>query len=306
MACFKPPSLSRYKDMIKKWKTMGLSFLIAGCLAMGCQATETQTEKSLVATADEMAKPEEVIDENMVPIYGDSINDGTYSVEVASSSSMFRIVECELTVKEGKMTAVMTMSGDGYLRLFMGTGEEAVEASEEDYIYYEEDSEGRQTYEVPVEALDMGIDCAAWSKKKEKWYDRTLVFRASSLPEEALKEEAFTTAKDLNLEDGTYQIEVKLEGGSGKTTVESPAVAQVKDGEMTAKIIFSSPYYDYVIIGDTKYEPVNTEGNSAFEIPVTALDWKIAVIADTVAMSTPHEIAYTLYFDSETIEKVEE
>lgn len=299
-------SLNGYKDMIKKYRAIGFSFLLAGCLVMSAHAAETETEKSLVATADEMVKPEEVVDENMVPIYGTEVNDGTYAIEVASSSSMFRIIACELTVKDGEMTAVMTMSGDGYERLFMGTGEEAVEASEDDYIYYEKDSEGKQTYEVPVEALDMGIDCAAWSKKKEKWYDRTLVFEAASLPQEALKESAFTSVKELDLEDGTYQIEVKLEGGSGKTTVESPAMVTLEEGEMTATIIFSSPYYDYMLIGDTKYEPVNTEGNSTFEIPVTILDWKMAVTADTVAMSVPHEIDYTLYFDSSTIEKVEE
>ena len=54
-------------------------------------------------------------------------------------------------------------------------------------------------------------------------------------------------------------------------------------------------------IGDEKYEPVNTDGNSAFEIQVTVFDSKQKVIADTIAMSTPHEIEYTLTFDSESI-----
>ncbi len=35
---------------------------------------------------------------------------------------MFRITECELTVKDGSMSAVMTMGGTGYLKLYMGTG----------------------------------------------------------------------------------------------------------------------------------------------------------------------------------------
>ena len=50
---------------------------------------------------------------------------------------------------------------------------------------------------------------------------------------------------------------------------------------------------------------LNAEGNSAFEIPVTGFDWKIPVIADTIAMSEPHEIDYTLAFDSSTIKKAE-
>ena len=62
-----------------------------------------------------------------------------------------------------------------------------------------------------------------------------------------------------------------------------------------------SPNYDYMKVEKEKYEPVNTEGNSAFEIPVTVFDYKQKVIADTIAMSTPHEIEYTLTFDSESI-----
>ena len=80
----------------------------------------------------------------------------------------------------------------------------------------------------------------------------------------------------LGPEDGTYQMEVELLGGSGRASVTSPAKVEIKDGE--------------------KYLPVNTEGNSVFQIPVEAFDQDIAVIADTVAMSTPHEIEYTLNF----------
>lgn len=295
-------SLCGYKKM-KKFKMAVVSLFVAGCLSTSCYAE--QTEKSLVASSEEMAPAEDILDEGMVAIEGSQIKDGTYEIEVDSSSKMFRIVKCELTVKDGNMTAVMTMSGDGYLKLYMGTGEEAVKASEEEYIPFEQDSEGRQTYEVPVEALDKGIECTAWSKKKEKWYDRTLVFRASSLPQEAINDSALTKAKDLKLEDGAYLVDVVLEGGSGKTTVESPAKMQVEDGTITAQIIFSSPYYDYLILDEVKYLPVNTEGNSTFEIPVEVFDWKMDVTADTVAMSTPHEIDYTLQFDSSSIEKEE-
>lgn len=50
------------------------------------------------------------------------------------------------------------------------------------------------------------------------------------------------------------------------------------------------------------YAPVNDGGNSTFEIPVT-LDEDIAVSAETVAMSTPHTIDYTLHFDSSTMKE---
>lgn len=268
----------------------------------GAQDTEMGDASSQVASAEEMAPKEDVVEEGMVPIYGTDIKDGTYSVTVASSSSMFKIADCQLTVADGEMTAVLTMNGTGYLKLFMGTGEEAVAASEDAYIAYEENDEGRQTYEVPVEALDMGIDCAAFSKKKEKWYDRTLVFRADSLPQDAFAEGKITSLEDLALADGTYQIEVSVEGGSGRATVESPATMVVADGKASATLIWSSSFYDYMVVDGEKLLPVNTEGNSTFEVPVTGFDWKMPAVADTIAMSTPHEIEYTLYFDSSTIQ----
>jgi len=113
--------------------------------------------------------------------------DGTYPISVSSSSSMFKIIDAQLTVEKGTMSAVLTLSGTGYEKLYMGTKEAALEATEEEYCYFSENEEGKYTYEIPVEALDKEIDCAAWSIKKSEWYDRTLVFESTSLPEEALK-----------------------------------------------------------------------------------------------------------------------
>lgn len=117
--------------------------------------------------------------------YADDIIEGEYNIEVTSSSSMFKIVECVLKVSDSKMTAVMTLSGTGYEKLFMGTGEEADKSSDENCIYFVEDEQGKYTYTVPVEALNKDIDCAAWSIRKQKWYDRVLVFEADSLSEDA-------------------------------------------------------------------------------------------------------------------------
>ena len=50
-----------------------------------------------------------------------------------------------------------------------------------------------------------------------------------------------------------------------------------------------------------KILPLTTEGGSAFIVPVAALDEELPVAADTVAMSEPHEIEYTLFFDSASI-----
>ena len=76
----------------------------------------------------------------------------------------------------------------------------------------------------------------------------------------------------------------------------------VRGGKGYVQIEWSSPNYDYMKVDDVQYDPVNTEGNSVFEIPITGFDAPIAVVADTTAMSTPHEIDYTLTFDSASLE----
>lgn len=274
----------------------------AGTQAETAAETAEAKKPSETAAEKETVAPSEVVEEGMVPVYAGELKDGTYEIKVDSSSSMFNITDCLLTVEDGAMSAVMTMSGKGYLKVFMGTGEEAETASEADFIPYAEAEDGSHTFEVPVEALDMGIDCAAFSKNKEQWYDRTLVFRADSLPAEAFMEGRIATAESLGLADGTYRIDVALGGGSGRTSVESPALLTVRDGQMTARIVFSSPNYDYMKVDGVQYDRVNEEGNSAFEIPVSGLDFPMAVIADTIAMSVPHEIEYTLTFDSSSLE----
>lgn len=272
----------------------------------GTETAESASADDQIATAAEMTTSEDVVEDWMQPINGNQIQDGVYDIKVDSSSSMFNILDCQLLVQDGNMTAVMTMSGTGYLYLYMGTGEEAVQASEDTYIPYKENAEGAHTYTVPVEALDKGIACAAFSKNKEKWYDRTLVFRADSLPTGAFAKGMISAPEDLNLADGTYEVEVTLTGGSGKASVASPAKITVSDEKIQATIIFSSANYDYVLVDGEKYLNEATAGNSTFTIPVSGFDWKMPVTADTTAMSTPHEIDYSLYFDSATITEVQE
>lgn len=99
------------------------------------------------------------------------------------------------------------------------------------------------------------------------------------------------------LADGTYQADVTLTGGSGRATVDSPAAITVKDGKIYATIVWSSPYYDYMIVADeTYYNEAKVGENSTFTIPLEKLPCEISVIADTTAMSVPHEIEYTLSF----------
>lgn len=104
------------------------------------------------------------------------------------------------------------------------------------------------------------------------------------------------------LADGRYAVDVVLSGGSGKASVESPTLLEVKDGKYFAQIIWSSSNYDYMIVeGETYYNENADGGNSMFQIPVLAFDEEMPVIADTVAMGEPHEIQYTLHFYSDSV-----
>ena len=266
--------------------------------------TDNATQQDLLAGGDETVTPENIVEDGMTPIDGEMILDGVYDIEVNSSSSMFQIVSCELHVSMGKMTATMTMSGTGYLYLFMGTGEEAIKLSEKNYIAFTENENGEYVFTVPVEALDKGIACSAFSKNKQKWYDRTILFRSDSLPITAFDESLVPTVSSLGLEDGEYEISVILEGGSGRASINSPVKLSIQDGQAIAEIIWSSSNYDYMLVDGEKYISNIINNQSVFEIPVLAFNYKLPVSANTTAMSTPHEINYTLYFDTESLVKL--
>ncbi|MGN1135864.1 MAG: hypothetical protein ACI4SF_06555 [Oscillospiraceae bacterium] len=264
-------------------------------------SSEEITEEETLESEVQTAPVENVVEEGMTPIYGSSLKDGTYDVTVDSSSAMFNITRCTLSVSDGKMSAVMTMSGKGYLYVFIGSGDEAAAADESSFIPFVEDENGDHTFTVPVEALDSGISCAAFSKKKEIWYDRTLLFRADSLPIDSFEDGIIKSVVDLGLADGEYTVEVELSGGSGRASVQSPAKLTVENGDAFVDIVWSSSNYDYMVVNGEKILPISTENGSEFIIPVIGFDFNMPVSADTTAMSTPYEIEYTLKFTSESI-----
>lgn len=122
--------------------------------------------------------------------------------------------------------------------------------------------------------------------------------------EQAPSPEAAPEPEETVPEDGAYTASVTLEGGTGRASVASPAALRCENGQFWATLVWSSPNFDYMKVDGERYELISEPGsNSAFEIPVSAFDVKLDVIADTVAMSEPHEIEYTLYFDSATLQK---
>lgn len=103
--------------------------------------------------------------------------------------------------------------------------------------------------------------------------------------------------------DGEYAIELNMTGGSGKASVQTPTLLTIKDGKYYAKIVWSSSNYDYMIVDGKKYlNEADDESNSTFTIPITKVDEEMTVIADTLAMGTPHEIEYKFTFFSDSVQ----
>lgn len=100
-----------------------------------------------------------------------------------------------------------------------------------------------------------------------------------------------------DLADGNYEVSIEMTGGTGKAYIESPAVMTVKDKKAELTLMWSSKNYDYMIVDEVRYNNEATDGASTFTISIDdlgKLSEPMVVIADTTAMSVPHEIEYTL------------
>ena len=242
--------------MKKSLSAVSFLLLFALCLSLAVPGVSACAEEkkdpaeikdfSGVADASQMTTVEDVVEEGMTSLYAPSLLKGVYPVTVDCSSSMFRIADCLLTVQGGAISARLTMGGKSYGWVYPGTAQEAASADHADHIPAQFDENGATVFEIPVQGMDMGIPCAAFSLNKELWYDRTLVFRSDSLPLSAFADGVLMTPASLQLADGVYSVEVSLTGGSGKARVESPAPLTVSDGVCTAEIVWGSKNYDYM------------------------------------------------------------
>lgn len=299
---------------------------IMGCLllltALPARAVTVLTQKDDTAARLQRAKSDmkamTVGHYGMTPVT--DVPDGSYDVRVESSSPYFRIVEATLTVEGGVMSADIVIGSTSYDYVRMDSEIPGVQR------------DGRTTFHIPVPALNLPFDCAAHSVSRDLWYDRKLLVDAASLPEgvlgfelpdyalidkalnayevggaapEAAVEEV--EAAEVAWPDGQYAVEVALTGGSGRASVSSPTRMLVRDGRAYAVLLWSSPYYDYMLLGGARYENLSTDGgNSSFEIPIPVMDEPVSVIADTTAMGDPVEINYQLTFYAESVGDVKQ
>ena len=306
--------------MKKRHVNLLLAMVSASALMLGSMPVLAESDS---AKTESSGDAETADDKDASADKESTLEDGVYTAEFATDSSMFHVNEAndkkgELTVKDGKMTIHVSLVSKKIVNLFAGTAEDAqkdgaeiIEPTTDTVKYSDGYTEEVYGFDIPVPAIDEEFDVAILGEKG-KWYDHKVSIK-NPVKDDAATEKADDSDKksdgkkleDLKLEDGTYETEVTLTGGTGKATVESPAKVEIKDKEATATIIWSSPNYDYMIVDGEKYEPVNKDGNSTFEIPVSVFDAEMEVTADTVAMSTPHQIDYTLNFDSSSMKKAD-
>ena len=287
---------------MKKLTVLVLTALLV--LSMGACGQSTAAPEATVKTGAETTAAAETIEETAAPetveATAPALADGVYLADFNTDSTMFHVNEvCEgkgtLTVKDGKMTIHVSLASTSILNLYPGLAEDAqkdgaelLQPSKDELTYPDGLKETVNGFDIPVPALDQEFDVALIGKKG-KWYDHK-VSVSNPVPQ---GQEA--------LADGEYTVEAVLSGGTGKAKLLNPTALTVSEGKITATIVWSSSNYDYMIVNGDQYLPITTEGGSTFQIPVESLGVEIPVTADTVAMGTPHEIAYTILLQADTV-----
>lgn len=286
---------------------LAASTILSGCSGSGTETqkkTETSVEQTDQKDTDQKEKEEKEEQKEA------ELADGVYKADFVTDNGMFQVNEAydgkgTLTVKDGEMTIHVSLRSKKIVNLYVGLAKNAkndeknlLEPTTDTVTYSDGTTEEVYGFDVPVKALDQEFDLALIGTKG-KWYDhKVYVTNPTPVEEEGTKTEISA------LEDGNYTMEITFEGGSGKATILSPVKIKAEGGAVTATVQWDSPNYDYMIVDGTKYLPSSTEGGSVFEIPVSAFDEPVSVIGDTVAMSKPHEIEYTLTFHSDTLQAV--
>ena len=117
---------------------------------------------------------------------------------------------------------------------------------------------------------------------------------------------ALQPAEAAVYQDGTYAVNCSFTGGSGRGGVRAAEVT-VSGGAITeVTLTMSSPNYDYALIEGARVEADTSSGKSRFTFPYPGSE-TFLITADTTAMSTPHEIEYTVTLSGiPTVEDTEE
>ena len=185
---------------------LAVSALLAASLA-GCGSSASSVASS--------ASSEAVASESAAASSARTLEDGTYTAEFDTDSSMFHVNEASdgkgtLTVEDGQMTLHISLQSKKIVNLYVGMAADApdheadwLQPTTDTVTYSDGTSEEVYGFDVPVEALDTDFQLAILGTKG-KWYDHTVSVRNV----EAQAAEAVETPAD-----GSYTCEVTLEGG---------------------------------------------------------------------------------------------
>lgn len=253
------------------------------------------------------------------------LKDGTYKIRTEVTGKMFYIYPRDasvhysiITVMNGKIKATITLNGQGYDYVYMGTESQAKKASKSSWIKYKAKN-GFYSYTIPVSKLDTKLNISAHSRNYNKWYgDRTIKFYSGTAKKvksgttttgnkkntykrnsgKATVVSASATTASVNnsttLKDGTYSPDsFNWSGGSGRLAYIRCSKITVSNGRAYAAITFSSSSYDSLKAGGRIYAKTGG-GMSTFVIPVK-LNANNTIIGRTTAMSSAHWVRYSIY-----------
>ena len=207
-----------------------------------------------------------------------TLADGTYTVKTETNNQMFKVISTKLTVKNGKMEALIMLSGTGYDHLYLGHAED-VEANRDQWIKWKDEipyttADGQEktgrTYVIPVSALDQAIPVTVYSKSRKQWFERTITLKSEGIKKVETEEvnpgpsaaptetptspttPAPSTAPSQPARpagvpaDGVYTTTAET-GTTMFRVVE--IILTVKNGKMSAEITLSGTGYDYLYMG---------------------------------------------------------
>ena len=207
-----------------------------------------------------------------------TLADGTYTVETETNNRMFKVISTKLTVKNGKMEALIMLSGTGYDHLYLGYAKD-VEANQDQWIKWKDEipyttADGQEktgrTYVIPVSALDQAIPVTVYSKSRKQWFERTITLKSEGIKKVETEEvnpgpsaaptetptspttPAPSTAPSQPARpagvpaDGVYTTTAET-GTTMFRVVE--IILTVKNGKMSAEITLSGTGYDYLYMG---------------------------------------------------------
>ena len=165
--------------MKKRYVNLILAMASASVLVLGSVPAMAKTDETKTESGEEAEASEE---KDTDAAKADTLEDGVYTAEFGTDSSMFHVNEAydgrgTLTVKNGKMTLHIVMPSQNIVNLFLGTAEDAqkdgaklIQPTTEEVTYSDGSKEEVYAFDVPVEALEKEFDLALVGTKG-KWYD---------------------------------------------------------------------------------------------------------------------------------------